>query len=224
MSAVKKILLIESSGDHPFVALTENENVLKEWYAEKNSGFAIHDAIQHLLKVCSMRMQDLDAVSVTEGPGSYTGLRVGMATAKGICYAMKKPLITVSTLKVMAMSLRNNASEIRADLICPMIDARRDEVFMAIYDSNMDEVLKPAPFILGSESWKEQWNSKKVLFSGSGSKKIKETNNSFHFTDLAKNQLVRGMAEISLDAIHKNMTASVMWAEPAYLKPFFLNK
>ena len=163
MSAAKKILLIESSGDHPFVALTENENVLREWYAEKNSGFAIHDAIQYLLQACSMRIEDLDAVSVTEGPGSYTGLRVGMATAKGICYAMKKPLITVSTLKVMAMSLRNNASEIRADLICPMIDARRDEVFMAIYDSHMQEVLKPAPFILGSDSWKELWNSKKVL-------------------------------------------------------------
>ena len=224
MSPAKKILLIESSGDNPFVALTENEKVLKEWHAEKNSGFAIHVAIRNMLDACEIRMEDLDAVSVTAGPGSYTGLRVGMAAAKGICYAIKKPLITVSTLKVMAMSLRIAASEIHADRICPMIDARRDEVFMAIYDINMQEVLEPCPFILGSDPWKELWNSKKVLFSGSGSLKIKEVNNVFNFIELPKDQLSRGMAEISLHSLNNNMISNTMWAEPTYLKPFFMNK
>lgn len=224
MSPSKKILLIESSGDSPFVALTENEEVVKERHAEKNSGFAMHGAIRNMLDDCGWQTEDLDAVSVTAGPGSYTGLRVGMAAAKGICYAIKKPLITVSTLKVMAMSLRDAAAEMHAEWICPMIDARRDEVFMAIYDTNMQEVLEPCPFILGSATWRELWNTKKVLFSGSGSKKIKERNNAFNFIDLTADQLAAAMADISLQSLNKNLISNIMLAEPAYLKPFFMNK
>jgi tRNA threonylcarbamoyladenosine biosynthesis protein TsaB len=224
VSADKKILLIESSGDCPFVALTENEQVLQEWHAEKNSGFAMHGAIRNMLDACGMQMEDLDAVSVTAGPGSYTGLRVGMAAAKGICYAIKKPLITVSTLKVMAMSLRKAATAIHADWICPMIDARRDEVFMAIYDVSMQEVLEPCPFILGSAPWKELWNNKKILFSGSGSIKIKEINNAFNFIELPKGQLAGAMAEITVYSLNNNLISNTMWAEPSYLKPFYMNK
>lgn len=224
MDQAKKILLIESSGDYPFVALAENEKVLKVWYAEKKSGLAIHGAIRDLLEACGMKIGDVDAVSVSAGPGSYTGLRVGMAAAKGICYAIQKPLITVSSLKMMAMAVKSEASKINAEWICPMIDARRDEVFMAVYDMAMEEVIAPGPFILGSAEWKNLWNSRKVLFSGSGAQKISEHNNLFNFIDLQKNMLAPAMAAIALDSIHKKLISNTMWAEPTYLKPFYMNK
>jgi len=128
------ILLIDTSQETGTVALSEEGQIL---FAEENkpakdhAGW-LHTAIARLLTQAGKSLRDLDAVSVIAGPGSYTGLRVAMASAKGFCYALKIPLITRNTLQVMAESMRSIAAE-KGALICPMIDARREEVFTALY-------------------------------------------------------------------------------------------
>ena len=110
---------------------------------------ANHIAIRDLMAEQGRRLSDLAAVAVVHGPGSYTGLRVGMSAAKGLCYALDLPLITVNTLEWMAEAAKGGPE----DMICPMIDARRNEVFTALYDRNGSERLGPHALILDDSSF-----------------------------------------------------------------------
>src|SRR6478672_10593007 len=122
-----------------------------------------------MMEEAGISLQELDAIAVSSGPGSYTGLRVSMATAKGLCYALQKPLITVSTLKMMAVAALDTITE----LLCPMIDARRMEVFTAVYDHSLSEILSPVNIILEKESFKNLLEKHSILFFGNGSDKFK---------------------------------------------------
>jgi tRNA threonylcarbamoyladenosine biosynthesis protein TsaB len=128
------ILLIDTSQEAGSTALSKDGEVLfsEENKIAKEHACWLHLAIGRILSEAKITVRDLDAIAVVAGPGSYTGLRVGMAAAKGFCYALKIPLITQNTLRVMAESMIPFALEKQA-LICPMIDARRDEVFTALY-------------------------------------------------------------------------------------------
>ncbi|NDF99790.1 MAG: tRNA (adenosine(37)-N6)-threonylcarbamoyltransferase complex dimerization subunit type 1 TsaB, partial [Chitinophagia bacterium] len=160
----------------------------------------LHTAIDELLKKYNYAMCDLDAVSVTTGPGSYTGLRVGLSTAKGICYALQKPLLTVSSLQLLASVAKeayaatedvgsamppvrssNTTSLAQVEafsdatmLICPMIDARRMEVYYALYDQTLRELSAPAALILDETSFTDILSSKKIIFCGNGIEKFKK--------------------------------------------------
>ena len=116
---------------------------------EKESASWLHTAIQSLLQANSYTLKQLDAIAVSKGPGSYTGLRVGMAAAKGLCYALSKPLITIDTLQMMAAAAHHSS----AQLLCPMIDARRMEIFAALYDSSLAEVIPSVNMILEETSF-----------------------------------------------------------------------
>ena len=132
------ILLIDTSQETATIALSRDGKVLfsEENKISKEHASWLHTAIGRLLAEADMTLADLKAVAVIAGPGSYTGLRVGMAAAKGFCYALNIPLITRNTLEVMAESMRSVAEKKNA-LICPMIDARRDEVFTALYSISL---------------------------------------------------------------------------------------
>src|SRR3954471_23336616 len=129
------ILLIDTSQETGITALCNQGTVLlsEENKIAKEHASWLHLAIGRILSEAKITVRDLQAVAVVSGPGSYTGLRVGMAAAKGFCYALKIPLITQNSLRVMAESMIPFALEKNA-LICPMIDARRDEVFTALYE------------------------------------------------------------------------------------------
>ena len=133
------ILLIDTSQETGTTALCNGAEVLfsEENKIAKEHASWLHLAIGRILSEAKITVRDLEAVAVVSGPGSYTGLRVGMAAAKGFCYALKIPLITQNTLRVMAESMIPFALEKQA-LICPMIDARRDEVFTAVYKLNAE--------------------------------------------------------------------------------------
>ena len=142
------ILLIDTSQETATAALTREGKVLcsEENKISKEHASWLHTAIGRLLAEADITLGELLAVAVIAGPGSYTGLRVGIAAAKGFCYALKIPLITLNTLEVMAESMRDFA-EHKGALICPMIDARRDEVFTALFSSSLKpkaESLKPS--------------------------------------------------------------------------------
>src|SRR5690349_122201 len=123
--------------------------------------------IDKLLKQPSVK---LEAVAVSSGPGSYTGLRIGVATAKGICYALDVPLIAVGSLEIMAQQVSSTGSS----LLCPMIDARRMEVYTALFNSTMDLIEPVQARVIDASSYSEVLERSKVLFFGNGSDKCKE--------------------------------------------------
>ena len=110
----------------------------------KDSAAWLHNAIKDVLGEKNLGLSQVHAIAISEGPGSYTGLRVGMATAKGICYALNIPLITVNTLQMMAAAAQGGD----ANLLCPMIDARRMEVFTAVFDQQLNEIQPSTNLIL----------------------------------------------------------------------------
>ena len=183
----------------------------------RDSASWLHVAIKQLLHEQQIQLKDLRAISVSAGPGSYTGLRVGMATAKGLCYALNIPLITISTLKIMASAARNEP----VDLLCPMIDARRMEVFTALYDKDLHEVMPPVNMILDETSFQSHLQHKTICFFGNGSEKAKpllhHTHASFAHYDIDARQL----CPLVSDAYSRKDFADLAYSVPIYVKDFY---
>lgn len=215
------ILNIDTATETAGIALSSGGLVLHSAINEDQKDHAawIHHAIQQLMKDGGYAMHQLNAVAVTAGPGSYTGLRVGMASAKGLCYALGIPLITESTLKVMAAAAveRGNAS---GHFLCPMIDARRMEVFTAVYDSNLKEVLSPRPMILDEQSFHDLLSRQRVVFFGSGSAKFRALSQNANaiFQDIGHH--AKHLAGLSYLKFQLSEFAHPAYAEPVYLKEF----
>lgn len=168
------ILNIETATTVCSVALSENGKLLS--LKEENKGLKhaenITLFIMHVLKESGKKITDLDAVAISSGPGSYTGLRIGASTAKGLCYALDKPLISVSTLQSLTLNAITKISE-ASTLFCPMIDARRMEVFCAVYDDQLNETEIPSPKIIDENSFSTLLKSHKIFFFGDGAEKCK---------------------------------------------------
>ncbi len=185
---------------------------------QKDHASWIHVAIQEALKATGSGVENLEAVAITAGPGSYTGLRVGMASAKGLCYALGIPLIAINTLEAMAFAVR----EEDADFLCPMIDARRMEVFAALYDKEMNILISPAAMILEEGFFAEYLDKGQVLFFGNGSKKFAAltahagalyAEKVFHAADLAVLAHQKWMAQDFTE---------LAYSEPVYIKDFYM--
>lgn len=185
--------------------------------SQKDSAAWLHVAINELLSEQKLTLQQLDAIAVSEGPGSYTGLRVGMSTAKGLCYVGQKPLITINTLQMMAVAgLKENA-----DLICPMIDARRMEVFTAVFDHQLNYVLPPTNTVLNENSFSDLLKEKTICFFGNGSTKFeaitKNKNAIFKFIETS----ALFMIGLSADKFVKQNFADLAYSQPFYGKEFY---
>jgi tRNA threonylcarbamoyladenosine biosynthesis protein TsaB len=167
---VSIILNIDTAVQTSSICLAENDQptIAKINPSQKDSAAWLHIAIKESLNEKNLTLAQLDAIAISEGPGSYTGLRVGMAAAKGLCYTLKKPLITIGTLQMMAFAAQNY----HQGLLCPMIDARRMEVFTAIFDHQFNFVLPPANLILNEYSFHDFLEKNNILFFGSGSSKF----------------------------------------------------
>ncbi|SHM31906.1 tRNA threonylcarbamoyladenosine biosynthesis protein TsaB [Chitinophaga jiangningensis] len=180
--------------------------------------------IQQLLKEQGISPAAVDAIAVSAGPGSYTGLRVGVATAKGLCYAWEKPLIAVSTLQMMAQGMLLQQQDAAA-LYCPMLDARRMEVFTAVYNSKLEEVLPPQAMILEEGSYKELLAQHKVIFFGDGSPKWRQLLPAAENAAFAEYEMNAGdMSLLSEAAYTSKSFADLAYFSPFYLKPFFFPK
>src|SRR5689334_17213900 len=170
------ILSIDTATDQASVTLSSNDSVIGTLQndSQKDHAAWIQMAINTLLQKYGYTMQQLEAIAVTAGPGSYTGLRVGMATAKGLCFALQIPLITINTLQVMANAaidqwLSKAAGMTPPLCFCPMIDARRMEVFTAVYNEALQEIVAPKAMILEELSFKEELNDRSLICFGNGS-------------------------------------------------------
>jgi tRNA threonylcarbamoyladenosine biosynthesis protein TsaB len=216
------LLNIDTATEKAGVCIAENENVLTalETGEQKNHASFIQPAIKQLLSITGLQLSDIDAIAVSGGPGSYTGLRVGLSTAKGLCYALSKPLIMVNTLEIIALAAIKKNDFKTGFLYCPMIDARRMEVFTAIYDAGLNIVTPPQALILEENSFQTELGHTPVLFSGSGAAKAKiiQHPNAF-FTEIKYS--TGEMAVLSSQAYKASFFANLAYSEPFYLKEFY---
>lgn len=219
------ILQIETATTSCSVALVQQGQVLhiKELNQRNVHAEVITLFIQDVLTAAGKTYNDLDAVAVSSGPGSYTGLRIGVSTAKGLCYALDKPLIAVETLKAMADGLKERlGDEITADtLLCPMIDARRMEVFTAMFNKQGDKVVPTAAEIVDENSFAELLAKHPIIFFGDGAGKFRETLT--HPNARIVDDFANSAAHLTPAAAAKfaaNDFEDVAYFEPYYLKDF----
>lgn len=217
------ILNIDTSGQRAHISLAQDGKVLHylDNESQKDHASFLQPAVLQLSKSAGIQLADVDAIAVTAGPGSYTGLRVAMASAKGLCYALKKPLIALNTLEVLTVSATLLFSfENDPVLFCPMIDARRMEVFTAIYDKELNPYLSPRPFILNELSFEQELSAHKILFFGRGSAKWRGICNHPKAVFEEVDVLPEGLASLSYSMASKKRFADLAYSEPFYLKEF----
>lgn len=216
------ILQIETATPVCSVAISVNGNTisLKEEKAQNIHAASLTLFIEEAMKTAKLTYAELDAIAVSKGPGSYTGLRIGVSTAKGLCFALDKPLIAINTLKVMANGYLLQHPNF-GGLVCPMIDARRMEVFTAIFDSHLEEVEHTHAKIIDDKSFVFELQNHYVSFIGDGAEKCKavidDPNAHFH---LENYNSAANMSNLAHAAYQANKFEDVAYFEPFYLKDF----
>ena len=215
------ILSIETSTDVCSVALSSEGKTLKsiEYMGAPQHAARLAPMIQELMSQSSLTYRDLEAVAVSQGPGSYTGLRIGASTAKGIAYAAGIKLIAVPTLSIMARAIFNADPECR--IACPMIDARRMEVYTSLISRDGQIVLPTQAMVIDENSFGTELAHNDVTFGGNGSDKCKQVITSPRASFVSDiHPLAKDMAELAYDRLQSGRTESVTYFEPFYLKEF----
>ncbi|APQ17859.1 tRNA (adenosine(37)-N6)-threonylcarbamoyltransferase complex dimerization subunit type 1 TsaB [Maribacter hydrothermalis] len=216
------LLNLETSSTNCSVCVSKGGEILaiKELNSANYShAEKLHIFIEDVLIEASLKIEDLKAVAVSKGPGSYTGLRIGVSAAKGLCYALGIPLISISTLKSMASQVTIKKGEVSI----PVLDARRMEVYSAVFDENLKEIRETKAELIDENSFKEFINSKHVHFLGSGAEKIREL---FPLEAITYHcEIVpsaKEMVPIAWSKYQQKDFEDVAYFEPYYLKDFVL--
>ena len=217
------ILHIETSTDVCSVALSEDGAILftKEDFDGPQHAVTLGVFVDEVLSMADSHAKPIDAVALSCGPGSYTGLRIGASMAKGICYGRNLPLIALPTLKVMSVPILLMDEFPEDALLCPMIDARRMEVYAAIYDRALNPVKEVSADIITTDSYAEYLREHPVYFFGNGAAKCKEviTHQNARFIDGIQ-PLARWMFPLADRAFLDGTFQDVAYFEPFYLKEF----
>ncbi len=221
------ILNIETSTEVCSVALTSEGAVLEhfEEFEGRNHATLLSGFVKGCLDHLRRHDMELDAVAVSLGPGSYTGLRIGLAEAKGLAYALDVPLIGVDTLKLMSVNVMFGNDVSPEAMFAPMIDARRMEVYTAVYDLSLNALADPAPLILDATSYQEWLERGEVLFFGNGSDKAREviTHPNARFIPDVK-PLALDMLPLADQAFRAGRFLDLAYSVPTYLKDFQATK
>jgi len=215
------ILNIHTATETAVINLTADGKVLGtalNHEAKQHAAF-LHAAIHELLQNEGIDIKHLNAIGVSSGPGSYTGIRVGLAAAKGLCYALNIPLITYNSLEIMALSSAGSVKDFNG-FYCPMIDARRMEVYAAVYNYNLQVLTPPSAMIIDETSFADILNSNKIYFSGSGSDKFQKLTKNTNAFFLSERILTDSIAAISWQKLEKNDFENIPYAQPLYIKEF----
>jgi len=220
---VSLILNIETSSTNCSVALSKNDKLID--FIEKDSpNFShsekLHQFIKALIERNNTSIDNLDAIAVGIGPGSYTGLRIGLSTAKGLCYGSDLPMIAISSL----LNLTNN---IEFDgLIIPTIDARRNEVYSVVINSKHEIIREESPQVINEESFLEFTKDYNILIIGNGQFKCKEIidfNSKFNFNEKILKPSAKNMVKFSFRKFQDNDFEDIAYVVPKYLKEFQVN-
>ena len=214
------ILNIETATRNCSVALAnDGETILCKEIAEQGYSHAekLHVFIFEILKEAGINFQEIQAIAVSKGPGSYTGLRIGVSAAKGFCYALGIPLISVDTLEIIAHQVK-----VKSGLIVPMIDARRMEVYSAVFDCNYIELRDVKAEIITEDSFADTVEN--IYFVGDCQEKCREvlTKENFKFLPDVVFPSAKEMSALSFEKFAKNQFEDVAYFEPFYLKDFMM--
>ena len=216
------ILQIETATQVCSVAISLNGETIafKEETAQNIHASSLTLFIEDVMKTAGLKYADLDAIAVSKGPGSYTGLRIGVSTAKGLCFALDKPLIAIGTLQMMANGYMQKHPNY-GGLICPMIDARRMEVFTSVYDNKLQEIEAVNAKIVDDKSFIFELESHYVTFIGDGAAKCEPVliHDNAHFDAGNYNSAVN-MSKLAYQAFVTKDFNDVAYFEPFYLKDF----
>ncbi len=223
------LLCIDTSTTHASAALAGNEDVLciKVNQQQKDHASFLQPAIKEIMHETGFSLADVEAIAVTSGPGSYTGLRVGFSSAKGLCYALQIPLITISTTEVMSAAalsvIGQQPGENGAFFLCPMIDARRMEVFTAVYSSQLKEIAANSAMILETGSFTDLLQHAPVYFFGNGADKWKSIcrHPNARFIEVIWN--AKDMIQQANTRFNNGSFTSLAYSVPDYGKDFHTN-
>lgn len=217
------ILNIETATKNCSVSIANNGEIIA--IKEINDGGyshaeKLHDFIQDVVKEAGVELPDLKAVAVSKGPGSYTGLRIGVSAAKGLCFALSAPLISVNTLESLAQAI-----SVSEGYIIPLLDARRMEVYSSVYNYKVELVRDVQAEIITEDSFQEYLSNNKCYFLGDGAEKCKDLiqHTNAEFVD-NKFPSANEMCKLSFDKYKKNDFEDVAYFEPFYLKDFVATK
>ena len=216
------ILNIETATKNCSVSLSnEGKTIVCKELAEQNFSHAekLHLFIAEVLAENNFKFSDLKAVAVSQGPGSYTGLRIGVSSAKGLCYALGIPLIAIDTLQLLAKQI-----QIENGIILPMIDARRMEVFTAFYDKNYNQIRNVQAEIIDENSYSEITEVLHLVGDGTSKFENTLTNEKFVFHPNVIFPSANEMSELSFEKFQKKEFVDVAYFEPFYLKDFLIIK
>jgi tRNA threonylcarbamoyladenosine biosynthesis protein TsaB len=216
------ILSIDTSTMVSSVALHQDDKllVLSELMMGKSHSGMLTTLIDNMVKYAGFTLADLDAIAIAKGPGSYTGLRIGASTAKGLCFALDKPLIAINTLEAMATQVSNFFSE--NQLLCPMIDARRMEVYSLISDTNSLIIRETMAEIIDENSFAEILAEKSIVFFGDGAAKCKTKLNHENaiFPNISIEPSAKTVGILASKAYMNQAFENIVTFEPFYLKDF----
>jgi tRNA threonylcarbamoyladenosine biosynthesis protein TsaB len=220
------LLALETSSTVCSVALYKGAQLLgmSELQIEKSHSSHITVMISQLLENCGMELKQLSAIAVSGGPGSYTGLRIGSSTAKGLCYSLDIPLLEVSTLYGLAWQAINSVPNPEKYLFCPMLDARRMEVYTCLLTSELEEQLPIAPIILDEHTFDEQLESRPIIFFGNGAAKFRELkrgNANALFIDSLQPS-AKPIGQLALARYERQEFEDIAYYEPFYLKDVYI--
>ena len=222
---MSRILCVDTSSFICSVSVFENLSLISSnsTEVEKSHSKLIIQLIDQSLKDANIKINEVDAFAVSMGPGSYTGLRIGVSTIKGLCYSLEKPLISINTLEILSKSALNHINNYNDFFICPMIDARRMEVFTKMLDNDFNEVEKDKALILDDKSFNDIDGGKLIYFFGDGSNKFQKiTNNkNFHFIDNIISSS-KHMGELANIKYENKQFENLTTFEPFYIKDFFI--
>jgi tRNA threonylcarbamoyladenosine biosynthesis protein TsaB len=223
------LLNIDTALETAIVSISKDGEIIAhaENLAQKEHAHFLHQAIKNILVNAQVTLPQIDAIAVSAGPGSYTGLRVGMAAAKGFAYALQKPLLLIDTLEIMTVTALDVYPKNELDittLICPMIDARRDEVFCALYNQHLEAIIAPTDLKLSSTSFQTELLSNTILFTGNGSTKWAEQCKDPHALFTPINNNAQSMNVLSFKKFQAGNFSNIAKAHPLYIKAFFNNK
>lgn len=217
------LLQIDTAAETALVQLCRGDEILavKRNLRQHDHAAFLHPAIANIFQSQNIKPAQLDAVAVTEGPGSYTGIRIGLAAAKGLCFALDKPLITINRLSLMAIAAQLQQLP-NIKYYVPLMDARRMEVFTAVYDENTKCLFEPAAIILDEHSFSEWLSSGPTLFFGSGLEKwTKIQGHHPHYRSTGKLDLSQAFATEAMH-LHQNKNyVNLVDSQPFYAKDFY---
>lgn len=215
------IINIHTATETALVNLTNGPEVIGTLtnHEPKEHASFLHVAIEKLLKEQKIGIKQLSYIGVSSGPGSYTGIRVGLASAKGLCYALKIPMNTFNSLELLAHSAVSLHADEKA-LYCPMIDARRMEIYTALYNFELKEKIGPMAMILDENSFSELLPDNKIYFIGSGTEKFRQIIKSENALFITGDITSQSMAEISWATFEENGAKNIFISDALYIKDF----